>query len=211
MNHRSARLCAALALMLSLFLHPFSTMAADVLIPAHSVWKYLPITNDVGTAWREFDYDDRPWAQGPAQLGYGDQDELTVVPFFFFQMGLKDISTYFRRSFTATNSARYTNLLVRLLRDDAVQREQVRGDGIRFIRRQRMRRHVRHCAPNVIEYRRRIRPVAAHGADRRGLAHRALTADEHVVRPPRAIHTMASQALRVVHRLARGRGTGARR
>lgn len=92
--------------------------ASNVLVPVGSVWKYRPITEDVGTAWRESDFDDSSWASGPAQLGYGDQDELTVIPFFYDQMGLKNISTYFRRSFTSTNNARHTNLLVRLLRDD---------------------------------------------------------------------------------------------
>lgn len=92
--------------------------APNVLIPAGSIWKYLPITNDVGTAWREFNFDDGMWASGPAQLGYGDQDELTIVPFYYDQSGLKNISTYFRRRFLATNAALYTNILVRLLRDD---------------------------------------------------------------------------------------------
>lgn len=95
-----------------------SMTAANVLVPAGAVWKYLPITNDLGTAWREFDFDDRIWSSGPAQLGYGDQDEVTVVPFVFDQNGGKNISTYFRHAFRATNTAQVTNLLVRLLRDD---------------------------------------------------------------------------------------------
>jgi len=116
MNSRPGCLRAAIAL--AFVLVALRAPAADVLVPAGSVWKYSPISSDVGTTWREFDFDDSSWAQGPAQLGYGDQDELTVVPFFYDPMGLKNISTYFRCSFTATNSARYTNLLVRLLRDD---------------------------------------------------------------------------------------------
>lgn len=92
--------------------------AAIVLVPAGAVWKYEPITNDVGNAWRELDFDDSPWPQGPAQLGYGDQDEVTVVPFVFDQEGGKNTSTYFRHAFLATNTAHVTNLLVRLLRDD---------------------------------------------------------------------------------------------
>jgi hypothetical protein len=92
--------------------------APNVLVPAGSVWKYLPITNDVGTAWRDFDFDDSGWASGLAQLGYGDEDEATVVPFVFDQNGGKNISTYFRHAFRATNTAQVTNLLVRLLRDD---------------------------------------------------------------------------------------------
>ena len=89
-----------------------------MLVPAGAVWRYLPVTNDVGTAWREFDYDDSSWPSGPAQLGYGDQDEATVVPFYWDPQGGKNISTYFRHAFTVAGSARYTNLHLRLLRDD---------------------------------------------------------------------------------------------
>jgi hypothetical protein len=38
-------------------------------------------------------FDDSPWPQGPAQLGYADGDEVTVVPFYYDQNGGKNIST----------------------------------------------------------------------------------------------------------------------
>ncbi len=86
--------------------------APSVLVPAGSVWKYQAITNDVGTAWREFDLDDRTWPSGPAQLGYEDQDEVTVVPFVFDQNGGKNIPTCFRHCFLAGDATQVTNLLV---------------------------------------------------------------------------------------------------
>ena len=92
--------------------------ASEVLVPAGSVWKYQPITNDIGFTWVLNSYNDDSWASGPAQLGYGDQDESTVVPFSFDEQGRKNISTYFRRSFNLTNPKLITNLVVRLLRDD---------------------------------------------------------------------------------------------
>jgi hypothetical protein len=88
------------------------------IVPAGSVWKYLPITNDIGAAWRGTNYDDGAWPTGPAQLGYGDNDEATPVPFYDDGVNGKNISTYFRRNFAVTNAARFTNLVVRLLRDD---------------------------------------------------------------------------------------------
>lgn len=88
------------------------------IVPAGAVWKYLPITNDVGTAWREPGHDDAGWSSGPAQLGYGDGDEATWIPFYPDQIGGKNISTYFRHRFVLPVAARYTNLIVRLLRDD---------------------------------------------------------------------------------------------
>jgi len=86
------------------------------LVPAGSVWKYLDNGTDQSTAWRATDFNDSGWASGPAQLGYGDGDERTVV-----NSGPTNnhyITTYFRRWFLATNPALFTNLTVRLLRDD---------------------------------------------------------------------------------------------
>jgi hypothetical protein len=88
------------------------------LVPAGAVWKFLPVTNDIGHAWREAGFDDRSWASGPAQLGYGDQDEVTRVPFIPDEFGGKNVSTYFRHTFTVTNLASYSNLTLRVLRDD---------------------------------------------------------------------------------------------
>jgi hypothetical protein len=53
-----------------------------------------------------------------AQLGYGDQDEVTVVPFFTDVSGRKNITTCFRHAFVVTNVAAFSNLTLRVLRDD---------------------------------------------------------------------------------------------
>ena len=45
------------------------------LVPAGAKWKYLDDGSDQGTWWRALEFDDRAWASGPAQLGYGDDDE----------------------------------------------------------------------------------------------------------------------------------------
>jgi len=87
------------------------------LIAAGSVWKYLDNGTDQGTAWRAPSFDDASWASGPAQLGYGDGDEATVVsggP----DPQIKYITTYFRRAFNVSNAASFSDLTVRLLRDD---------------------------------------------------------------------------------------------
>jgi hypothetical protein len=55
--------------------------AADVLVPTGAIWKYLDNGSDQGTAWRSAGFNDASWASGPAQLGYGDGDEATVVSF----------------------------------------------------------------------------------------------------------------------------------
>ena len=86
------------------------------LIPAGSVWKYYDGPTDQGTAWRELAFDDSAWSEGPAELGYGDGDEATVI-----QGGPSDNrhpTAYFRRRFDVTDPAAFDTLLVDLQRDD---------------------------------------------------------------------------------------------
>ena len=82
-----------------------------------SNWKYLDNGSNQGTAWRATAFSDASWASGPAQLGYGDGDESTVVS-YGPNASSKYVTTYFRKSFTVTNPAQFTSLLVNLLRDD---------------------------------------------------------------------------------------------
>lgn len=87
------------------------------LVPVGSVWKYLDNGSDQGTAWQAITFDDSTWASGPAQLGYGDGDERTVVG-YGPDANFKYVTTYFRRAFTVTDPSSFTALTVRLLRDD---------------------------------------------------------------------------------------------
>ncbi len=91
--------------------------ATNTLIAAGSVWKYLDNGTDQGTNWASRTFDDTAWAAGPAQLGYGDGNEATVVS-FGPDSNNKYITTYFRRTFTISDATAYTNLALRLLRDD---------------------------------------------------------------------------------------------
>jgi acid phosphatase type 7 len=91
--------------------------AADVLVPTGSVWRYLDNGSNQGTAWRAPAFNDSGWASGPAQLGYGDGDESTVVS-FGPDSANKYITTYFRRSFNVADASLYQSATLRLLRDD---------------------------------------------------------------------------------------------
>ena len=53
--------------------------AQTILVSTGSVWKYLDDGSDQGSAWQALLFDDSAWASGPAQLGYGDGDEATVI------------------------------------------------------------------------------------------------------------------------------------
>ena len=101
----------------SFFVAAVTASAQFTLIPAGSVWRYLDNGTDQGTAWQARIFDDSLWSSGPAQLGYGDGDEATVVS-FGPNATSKYITTYFRRSSGATNASQVTNFVLRLLADD---------------------------------------------------------------------------------------------
>ena len=46
-----------------------------------ATWKYLDNGTNQGTAWRATSFNDSTWASGPAELGYGDGDEATMVSY----------------------------------------------------------------------------------------------------------------------------------
>jgi tartrate-resistant acid phosphatase type 5 len=87
------------------------------LLAAGSTWKYLDKGSNQGTAWQAPGFNDSTWASGPAQLGYGDGDEATVVG-YGPNASNKYVTTYFRTSFAVTNPAVYNGLTLWLLRDD---------------------------------------------------------------------------------------------
>src|SRR5688572_12241060 len=88
-----------------------------VLVPAGSVWKYLDDGSNQSNAWRTIEYEDDGWEAGPAQLGYGDGDEATIVS-YGPDSDNKYITTYFRHVFEVADLTGITNVIVRLLRDD---------------------------------------------------------------------------------------------
>jgi hypothetical protein len=96
---------------------PVSISLQTGLVHGGSVWKYLDDGSNQGTAWRNPAFNDNAWASGPAQLGYGDGDEATLVS-YGPDMNNKYITTYFRRTFAVSDISVFTNLLLRLMRDD---------------------------------------------------------------------------------------------
>jgi galactose oxidase len=51
----------------------------QVAISFGAVWKYDDRNVDPGSQWMQPGYDDSAWRSGPAELGYGDGDERTVL------------------------------------------------------------------------------------------------------------------------------------
>ncbi len=89
----------------------------DLLISKGAVWKYLDDGSDQGIAWRMPGFDDSSWASGPAELGYGDGDEATVVG-YGPSAAAKYATTYFRTTFEVEDWTKYDGLTLNLIRDD---------------------------------------------------------------------------------------------
>jgi hypothetical protein len=69
------------------------------LLTADSTWSYLAQASAAPAGWQAPGFDDSAWPGGRPQLGYGDGDETTVVP-FGPRSGSKWITTYLRTTFT---------------------------------------------------------------------------------------------------------------
>lgn len=95
--------------------------AQTSLISTGAVWRYLDTGVDQSTAWRATGFDDSTWPFGPAQLGFSsgpaENDEATFLS-RTNTLGEPVITYYFRHTFSVANASLFTNLLVRLQRDD---------------------------------------------------------------------------------------------
>ncbi|RKH63548.1 hypothetical protein D7V93_08615 [Corallococcus llansteffanensis] len=90
---------------------------STTLVAAGSVWKYRDTGVDPGAQWGSVAYSDAAWAQGAAQLGYGDGDEATVVSYGPSTTS-RYVTTWFRKTFTVADASRVSAGVLRLLRDD---------------------------------------------------------------------------------------------
>ncbi len=88
------------------------------IISNSGVWKYLDNGSNQGTAWFAESFDDSNWAQGPAELGYGDSDEATVVN--GGPSASRFITTYFRKTINIADVNAYTSFKYSFRRDDGV-------------------------------------------------------------------------------------------
>ncbi|MCH2026638.1 MAG: hypothetical protein MK172_12935, partial [Verrucomicrobiales bacterium] len=67
-----------------------------------AVWKYLDDGNDLGTAWRESDYDDSSWKSGAAGLGFGNKGIVTTLD--RGPSSARNVTFYFRKEFNVTSA-----------------------------------------------------------------------------------------------------------
>jgi len=87
-----------------------------VLVPATATWRYSDQGVPPPSGWQAPAFDDSAWASGPAQLGYGDGDEATVVA--SGPAGAHFPTTWFRHTFSVSAPTSLSSARVRLLVDD---------------------------------------------------------------------------------------------
>jgi hypothetical protein len=89
------------------------------LIAAGATWKWLyPAAAQAPAAsWKTSAFNDGAWAAGPAELGYGDGDEATVIP---SGASPRNVSAYFRNLISVSNPGAYSSVTFTVKRDDGV-------------------------------------------------------------------------------------------
>ncbi|MCP4849879.1 MAG: hypothetical protein GY899_18225, partial [Verrucomicrobiaceae bacterium] len=80
-------------------------------------WKYLDNGSNQATAWRAANFDDSGWASGPSELGYGDNDEATVVN--SGPVNGRYATTYFRKEIDIDEPAAFANFEIAITYDDS--------------------------------------------------------------------------------------------
>ena len=103
----------------SVYIPRVLALVTNILVASNAVWKYLDNGSDQGSAWTAVQFDDSAWRAGPAELGYGNGAQATVVAYGPDPEN-RYMTTYFRRNFFVDATTTYTNLFVQLLRDDGV-------------------------------------------------------------------------------------------
>lgn len=104
--------------------------STEVPVPVGSRWRWFTSANGLSSSdvvvghpqwtaadWKHPGFNDANWSEGAAQLGYGENDEATQLP-FGPDGNNKWPSAYFRHRFTLTNLAGIIAVNVRLKRDD---------------------------------------------------------------------------------------------
>ncbi len=101
---------------------PSVQFADTVLLNDGPGWKYFkgtaepsPDANKAATThWADLDFNDAAWLAGATSIGYGDNDDATVLT----DMQGKYVSVYLRRPFTIQNPDQLDNLLLSVAYDD---------------------------------------------------------------------------------------------
>jgi len=90
----------------------------DFPVDLGAIWSWYADANAPASNWTEINFNDSTWSFGPAELGYGDSDEATVIP-FGADPNNKWAASYFRHKFIYNpNQYGVDSLIFLLKRDD---------------------------------------------------------------------------------------------
>ena len=96
---------------------PCFSFAQTIIIPENDVWKFSDLESDpadqAALTWRDLNYDDSSWGSGPAELGYGDGDEATVIDD-------NVLTAYFRYEVDIPNLCEFEDFELDVLFDDGI-------------------------------------------------------------------------------------------
>ena len=105
---------------ISIFLLAFFTLTEtllaqvnhyEMLVNAEDNWQYITPTSEPAAAWNTLSFDDSAWSTGKGGIGYGDNDDNTVID--------KVTSVYMRREFTIKDVADINKAYLCIDYDDA--------------------------------------------------------------------------------------------
>ncbi|GGB69726.1 hypothetical protein GCM10007424_07140 [Flavobacterium suaedae] len=88
-------------------------------IASGGLWKYNDTGVDLGTDWKNTDYDDSEWAFGNAILGYGDGIESTTLD-YGTDADNKYPTYYLRHTFNVEDASQIGSLVFNTMKDDGV-------------------------------------------------------------------------------------------
>jgi hypothetical protein len=87
------------------------------LVTKNDTWKYYDKGMLPASDWNQVSYMDDAWASGQGQLGYGENDENTVVS-YGPEANKKFVTTYFRKTVEVADTTGLTNIEAAMIYDD---------------------------------------------------------------------------------------------
>ena len=97
----------------------FQPFEDEILINIGEEWEYFKGTVAPPSDWREIDFDASRWERGPTGIGYGDDDDATVLE----DMRMSDdnpgyLSVFMRKRFTVQDPESMNQIVLRAMYDD---------------------------------------------------------------------------------------------
>lgn len=83
----------------------------ETIISWGDVWKYKLGTSEPSADWKNLGFNDQTWSSGPSGIGYGDNDDATIVP--------SVQSVYLRKTFNVDDTTKIINAFLHVDYDDA--------------------------------------------------------------------------------------------